>query len=143
MDKGLEALKIIKEECSFAFGGTANGDRVRENLPIIENELNDNYFYKHMISKICNFMGLKINPFEDLVKTENEIIDWICNNGLTIDNEKKLKALEIIKNNKVDVNMIVNSDTYIDYIQLFTREENFNKIMILEEEFYVLKEVLL
>lgn len=57
--------------------------------------------------------------------------------------EKELKALEIIKNNKVDVNMIVNSDTYIDYIQLFTREENFNKIMILEEEFYLLKEVLL
>ena len=36
---GLEALEIVKYECGFAFGGTANGDRVRESLPVIEKEL--------------------------------------------------------------------------------------------------------
>lgn len=39
MSEGLKAYKIVAEECSFAFGQTANGDRVRENLPIIEKEL--------------------------------------------------------------------------------------------------------
>lgn len=47
-----KALEIVKEECSYAFGGTANGDRVRENLHIIEQELKDGEEYRLKYSQI-------------------------------------------------------------------------------------------
>lgn len=61
MSKGLEAYKIVKEECGFAFGGTANGDRVRENLPIIEKELKALKIIKEKEVNVRNLIDYELN----------------------------------------------------------------------------------
>jgi len=108
----------------------------------IESALNDNYFYKHIISKICDYMGLDIKPFEDLVKTENEMINYIYENEcFRVDvatNKNKLKAFEIIKEKNVCIHDFKKSKTLEEYNGCREWGEQ-----LTQEEFDLLKEVLL
>ena len=138
----LEALEKIKDIIREDGEDIDNPRFLVDELSIIETALQDNYFYKYMINKICDFMGLDINPFEDLVNTENEMINYIYENEcFRVDvatNKNKLKAFEIIKKKRVNVHLLILSDSLEKY--------NFNLLpyrKLTQEEYDLLKEVLL
>lgn len=91
-DKDTHALKI------------ANLKLYDESCKIIETALNENCFYKHIIYKICGYLGLDIEPFKDLVKTENEILNYInvlinIRDKADVAKSNKIKVFEITKEN--------------------------------------------
>lgn len=92
-----QAFKLIKD-LIYDRVSLYGIEEYRKSLSIIENALNDNYFYEHIINKICDFMGLGIlEPFNDLVLTENAMIDYIC------DADKIRETLDIIKEKDVNI----------------------------------------
>lgn len=113
-------------------------------LELKENALNDNHFYKHIISRLCGFMGLDIKPFEDLIKTENEMINYICENEcFRVDvatNKNKLKVLEIIKEKPI-VALVDYKYTYEEWLELVDEREK--DLFRNKKEYDLLKEVLL
>ena len=133
----LEALENIK---SLFVGSPID---LSQQFDIIEKELNDNHFYKHMISKVCDFMGLDIIPFEDLVETENAMINYICENECfrveAATNKNKLKALEIIKEHGVDIAEIIICQDYHQYEVRFC-ENIKGRVKLNKKEFDFLKE---
>lgn len=77
---GLEAYEIVKEECRYAFGQTANGDRVRESLPIIEKELKAFEIIKRYSNRMLfqewsdGSKTLSIEVFEKLSEEEFDLL---------------------------------------------------------------------
>ena len=125
MNKGLEALEIVKEECSYTFGQTANGDRVRENLSIIEKELKDHEYWQKFVK--C-YGDVKL---EDLQR--------FIHNGWVYDQHGYMEehALNIIKNKHVDVYKLFyakNVDEYNVEVDLYRQ--------LKKEEFMLLKKIL-
>ena len=53
--------------------------------------LSDNQWYRYMISGICHFMKIDINPFEDIVKTHRAMMDYV------VETRQMLKAIKIIR----------------------------------------------
>ena len=129
MIKGLEALEVIEEECSFAFGQTANGDRVRENLSIIKEEFKE---YEELQKVLDDF---RIYNTMNLISTLKTINYLETRHVLTA---KKTKALEIIKEKDVSPIDIRCCETVEQYN---VKENGF--IRLTKEEFNLLKEVLL
>lgn len=60
-------------------------------LKIIEDALNDNHFYKHIITRICEYLNLDIKSHRDLIETESEILNCIYIE------QNKLEVLELLK----------------------------------------------
>ena len=131
MSKGLEALKELKENgaCTFAHGTiTFTYLAFTHRAEIIEQELKE-YEMEHTLR-----IRLENINYE-LVREKQE-------------NEKKLKALEIIKNKRVVIPILINSANlkayneyimanggYVDYL--------YQDLLLTQEEFDLLKEVLL
>lgn len=113
-----------------------------EVLNFIETALNDNHFYKRLISKICDFMELDIKPFEDLVKTENAIINYICDNKYfranVANDENKLKAFEIIKKKWLDFELFERTDD----VEVYNNHCLYEHQVLTQEEFDLLREAL-
>lgn len=126
MSKELEALEKVRN-CLYPFASDN-----QKAFDVIENALNDNHFYHHIIDKICKYLSIDNSSHRDLVETENEILNTI------LENENKLKALKIIKEKEVNVFIFLHSgdlETYNDMV-----EENRK---LTQEECDLLKEVLL
>lgn len=103
----------------------------------VETALNDNHFYFYMVAKICKYLNIDINLHRDLIETENEILNTI------VKNEHKLKALEIIKENKVGgLSLIwdIHKEMWFVYMSGFDFPIMYGNE---KEEYDLLKEVLL
>lgn len=137
MSKELEAVKKFKEDCLLF--GSSDTDKDKDFKAIVD----DNYFYKHMIARLCNVMGLDINPFEDLAETENAMINYIDENEcFRVDvatNKKKSKALEIIKEKGINISELKFSYSVNEY-NICKGNENES---LTQEEYDLLREVLL
>ena len=129
MNKGLEALEVIEKECSFAFGQTANGDRVRENLSIIKEEFKE---YEELQQVLDDFGIYNTMNLIGTLKT----LDYLEKRHVLT--AKKTRALEIIKEKDVSPIDIRCCETVEQYN---VKENGF--IRLTKEEFDLLKEVLL
>ena len=143
MSKELEALKKIarlpmKEQYKSDYKGGMTYCTVADNcgkeIKTIENALNEVRFCKHIINKICEYLGLDMKSHRDLIETENEILNTF------ITYERKLKALEIIVNKEVNVGDFVRCKSVEDYNDYCCYNE---KEQLTQEEFDLLQEVLL
>ena len=130
MSKELEALEALKEVREYLYGDVYGG--VAKRLDIIENALKEN-------------INLKIRN-EELVKTNKELLAQI--NGNDFINFKvlqKLKALNLIKEKRVNVGDFV--DTFIveelSYQHYLDNHDNYSYKLLAQEEYDLLKEVLL
>lgn len=128
MNKELEAWQEIKLGYICGQGAInefALKENEREKLNIIEAALNDNHYYKYIISRTCDCMGLDINPFENFIETENAMLNYICENELFRADvafyKERLKALEIFK--KVDVSSLHH------FINTYIKDENDRKLL--------------
>ena len=122
-----------------------------ENLSNIEEHLEDKEKYEDFVQEICNYLGLdNLFPYNNLKEIEKQIktladnSHWIA----VMQDQKKLKALEIIKYKKVDCYQdIVDSDSYEEYLDNFEYQiklGNWNRKAVLsKEEYDYLKEGLL
>ena len=117
MSKGLEAYEIVKEECGYAFGQTANGDRVRKNLPIIEKELKE---------------GEKDH---ELKETQGHYYD------IQFKKSKKEKAFDIISKKGIIVNGLIKSKDLEEY-NILCLNHGMTELLT-QEEYDLLKEVLI
>ena len=149
MNKELEAFKRFRDNIRWLEENTSlkhyfenNKLHFKEDLDIIESTINDNYFYKYLLSRICEHMGLDITKHRDLIETENEIFNYICENECfradVVTNKNKLKALEIIREKRVDVGWLLEVDfdleRYNRHIAPFHRYDlNMMEIKILKE----------
>lgn len=53
--------------------------------------LSDNQYYRFMICHICHSMGIDINPLEDIVKTNNLMMEYVR------ETRQMFKAIKIIR----------------------------------------------
>lgn len=155
MSEGLEAYEIVKEECGYAFGQTANGDRVRKNLPIIEKELKEGEKDHELKVEICEYFGLdNLFPYNDnskimekLKETQSHYYD------IQFKKSKKEKALDIISEKNVATTMIKQTQSVreynvfaYDFLQIKRVDEEKYKLSpqpLTPEEYDLLKEVLI
>lgn len=121
--KGLEAFKELKGVLAY-FG--AHTEKAIESCNIIEKELKEGEIAIDFANRVYDIIG-----------GENDV-DIIVE---TIESQKK--ALEIIKNKEVDIYGIKNSIDVYDYNAGIENEDNFENRMLTEEEYNLLKEVLL
>lgn len=123
MSKGLEELEKIKLKWQYGVFTFI------PNFEIVENELEEGQL-------AINF----VNRVYDIIGGENDI-------DIIIDKvEKQKKALELIKNKQVDVWLFNNNDNFNDYnwaIELCYHREKASDYYLTEEEYDLLKEVLL
>lgn len=148
MNKELEAFVRLEQNSKRYKGRKQDLDIVFATLKKIENAdncvftskddvreiLNDNHFYHHIIDKICKFLSIDISSHRDLIETENEILNTI------LENENKLKALEIIKEKPI-VALVDYKYTYEEWLELV--DEKDKDLFKNKEEYDLLKEVLL
>ena len=143
MNEGLEAYEIVKEECGYAFGGTANGDRVRKSLPIIEKELKEGEKDHELKVEICEYFGLDdLFPYNDnskimekLKETQSHYYD------IQFKKSKKEKAFDIISKKGIIVNGLIKSKDLEEY-NILCLNHGMTELLT-QEEYDLLKEVLL
>ena len=123
MSKGLEALERMKHHC--AVSQEYFYEHFGEDLDIVETELK-------RYSKIEELCGPTIFD-KDCI---NEIIEKTVDECLI--NENKLKALEIIKDKIVLIDVLFDTDTLEDYNDFKSKQEQ-----LTQEEYDLLKEILL
>ena len=123
MSKGLEALERMKHHC--AVSQEYFYEHFGEDLDIVETELK-------RYSKIEELCGQTIFD-KDCI---NEIIEKTVDECLI--NENKLKALEIIKDKIVLIDVLFDTDTLEDYNDFKSKQEQ-----LTQEEYDLLKEILL
>ena len=110
----------------------------------VETALNDKHFYLYIIDKICKYLSIDVSSHRDLVETENEILNTL------VENEKKLKALEIIKDKNVFVWGFIHRKEIKDFEYTYYYYKNcygyfhsgYDYKLLTKEEFDLLKEVL-
>ena len=128
MSKGLEALERMKHHC--AVSQEYFYEHFGEDLDIVETELK-------RYSKIEELCGQTIFD-KDCI---NEIIEKTVDECLI--NENKLKALEIIKEKRVDVNDLLNFVSLEAYNEYVCACDDNDKRTLTQEEYDLLKEILL
>lgn len=100
----------------------------------------------HTIHKVCKQLKKEIQ--EEYVILEEELEDYktlkdgLILGDMSIVDNKKLKVLEIIKNKRVDINLLLNcpdSELYNEIHEAMGRPERFR---LTQKEYKLLKEVL-
>ena len=153
MSKGLDALEFVKT-MPHENGGEV-GIYATDKWATIEKELKDKEKYEDFVQEICRYIGLdNLFPYDNLEEIEKEI-KTIADNShwfAVKQDQKKLKALDIIKEKKVEVGELLENDTFVDYNEtvFYTypdkrsdKEYNPYTYILTQEEFDLLKEVLL
>lgn len=146
MSKELTPLEVSKQLKDFVLEFVKNSlDRrfIIGSFDIIETSLKEKENIENRLDEI--FENHNIKSFTEL---NERLCDY---NELKFDDDikrKKLKALEITKNTRVDTNLIKFSKDYDDYcglevIKLLGEKEIPKQKGITEEEYELLKEVLL
>lgn len=147
MSKGLEELKDLKN----AFIGHCRELKCEENyikvcenkFGKIEKELKALEKYEDFVQEICRYIGLdNLFPYDNLEEIEKEIKTMADNAHwfAVKQDQKKLKALEIIKREPSMVGWQAGYEDYEDYLDNTPEEQRYIKS---KEEFDLLKEVLL
>ena len=140
MSKELEALKRIGklEVKGLRVVPTKTIVKDYNDYRIIETALKDYHFCLYIIDKICKYLSIDVSSHRDLIETENEILNTL------VENEKKLKALEIIKEKQVNVYSFIqkNPKTFEEYQDIDDEIEQLSEVSLSKIEFDLLKEVL-
>lgn len=109
--------------------------KVFEDLNIIENALYEKNFYEYVINRICRYLDLDMKSHRNMIETENEILNTIAKY------EHNLKALEIIKEKRVNVDWLIEVD--FDLERYNRHIAPFHRYDLNAMEIKILKEVLL
>lgn len=127
MKEELEALEKIDHTVCLAFNENNNAlfnkDKYEhidckdiyefvECYDIVEKALKEYKQYKDFVQEICNYLGLdNLFPYSDLKEIEKQIKTMADNSHWIVvkQDQKKLKALEIIKN---DFNLFLNAERW-------------------------------
>ena len=143
MSKGLEALENICNQCEHY--------QFEKGLRPKKCPFNKNCVFKGRIKKELNMLEELKNRCSKVGITIDDYFKYLIEE--TIDNEKKLKALEIIKEKNVVITMVKqtqNAKEYnmfvYDFLQIKRVDEEKYKLSpqpLTQEEYYLLKEVLL
>lgn len=159
MSKGLEALKEVVDYSIVKFADSES--KYQKDLEIIEKELEEAEDNKKMLDIFKNALIVEYKPFSVEVQEESEdFVSLLCKEIATIrENEldknlrailkkwvlknafpKELKALEIIKDKRVNCFDVIDSVDYKHYLILM--EEYHKSWRLTKKEYDLLKEVL-
>ena len=155
MSKGLRALNRIKEFLKL------NTKHWKQDVDYIEEELEQAQKDKEMLNVFKNALTIEHHDYQmveldhskdamscfvkelttikqnELDKSMSKALrEWVLKNAFP----KELKALEIVKNKRVNVYTLKPYFTYIDYNDLLPNQ---NERQLTQEEYDLLKEVLL
>ena len=142
MSKGLEELKDIKQLLSLnQYGGDKDKQVVNDELYTIEKELKDYYEIKE-IAKRYKWDDITSEIFN--VETDKKYRDLFDSAIVNIQEDyRKARALEIIKNKRVNVGYLIIPATLEEYNELVTGSIAGKDRQLTQEEYELLKEVLL
>ena len=142
MSKGLEKLKDIKQLLSLnQYGGDKDKQVVNDELYTIEKELKDYYEIKE-IAKRYKWDDITSEIFN--VETDKKYRDLFDSAIVNIQEDyRKARALEIIKNKRVNVGYLIIPATLEEYNELVTGSIAGKDRQLTQEEYELLKEVLL
>ena len=129
---GLEALEKICNR--FPLNSTSSL------ITPIEKELKEHEQYKEFVQDICNYLGLDdLFPYTDLNEIGKQIKSMSDNSHWFVakQNEKKLKALEIINEKDVHIKYFKDSNSLDEYNEYRIYFGNLTK-----DEYDLLKEIL-
>ena len=140
----IKEKKISKELKSF--------DRIKNYQILVNVEKDEVKTISELLPSSCNEVETALKELEYLKEVKN-MDDFYKKNNAIIDYEligKKLKAFEIIKKKGLSVNDIAfirNKESWETYIetmkQLYYGDEHLDKVLKTQEEYDLLKEVLL
>lgn len=141
MSKGLEKLKDIKQLLSLnQYGGDKDKQVVNDELYTIEKELKDYYEIKE-IAKRYKWDDITSEIFN--VETDKKYRDLFDSAIVNIQEDyRKARALEIIKNKRVNVGYLIIPATLEEYNELVTGSIAGKDRQLTQAEYDLLKEVL-
>ena len=111
--------------------------KYHEYCEIVETALKN---YQELLGRPCVLVGRTNGQTQALIDKISKNYKEIKITNL--EDEKKLKALEIIKEKEVDIYGIKNSENVYDYNSGIENENNFENKLLTKEEYDLLKEVL-